>query len=188
MAALFIKTPYDPSHSITKFPNTYFAPTFRLSVSVPSSRNKRRLQVSSWLIEPNGGKLIELLVDEPLKDLKKGRLCLCLESSSQALIFNGSMYLAKVGQAHSMGLCENLSSSKCFISTRSDSKMGRPWTCRCRLFWPSTTRKSTERSWKEMREREKKNEKEKGRKKRSLRERKRKKRENIFLMEEGREV
>ena len=72
MAALFIKTPYDPSHSITKFPNTYFAPTFRVSISVPSSRNKRRLQVSSGLIEPNGGKLIVLLVDEPLKDLKKG--------------------------------------------------------------------------------------------------------------------
>ena len=72
MAALFIKTPYDPSHSITKFPNTYFAPTFRVSISVPSSRNKQRLQVSSELIEPDEGKLMELLVDEPLKDLKKG--------------------------------------------------------------------------------------------------------------------
>ena len=126
MAGLFIKTPYDPSHSITKFPNTHFAPTFRVSVSVPSGRNKRRLQVSSRLIEPDGGKHMELQVDEPLKDLKKGRLCLCLESSSQALIFNGSMYSAKVRQAHSMGLCENLSSSKRFISTRSDLKTGWP--------------------------------------------------------------
>ncbi|KAK7857730.1 atp sulfurylase 1, partial [Quercus suber] len=31
----------------------------------------RRLRVSSGLIEPDGGKLVELLVDEPLKDLKK---------------------------------------------------------------------------------------------------------------------
>ncbi|XP_075652666.1 ATP sulfurylase 1, chloroplastic [Castanea sativa] len=74
MAALFIKTPYDPSHSITKFPNTHFASTFRVSVSVsvPPGRSKRRLRVSSGLIEPDGGKLVELLVDEPLKDLKKG--------------------------------------------------------------------------------------------------------------------
>ena len=72
MAALFIKTPYPShTHSITKFPNTHFAPTFRVSVSVPSGRTKRRLRVSSGLIEPDGGKLVELLVDEPLKDLKK---------------------------------------------------------------------------------------------------------------------
>ena len=72
MAALFIKTPYPShAHSITKFPNTHFAPTFRVSVSVPSGRIKRRLRVSSGLIEPDGGKLVELLVDEPLKDLKK---------------------------------------------------------------------------------------------------------------------
>ncbi|KAK7814034.1 atp sulfurylase 1 [Quercus suber] len=39
MAALFIKTPYPShTHSITKFPNTHFAPTFRVSVSVPSGR------------------------------------------------------------------------------------------------------------------------------------------------------
>ena len=126
MVGLFIKTPYDPSHSITKFPNTHFAPTFRVFVSMPSSRNKRRLQVSSGLIEPDKGKLMELLVDELLKDLKKGRLYLCLESSSQALILNGSMYSAKVGQAHSVRLCENLSSSKRFISTRSDLKTGWP--------------------------------------------------------------
>nr|POE97004.1 atp sulfurylase 1, chloroplastic [Quercus suber] len=72
MAALFIKTPYpSQSHSITKFPNTHFAPTFRVSVSVPSGRIRRRLRVSSGLIEPDGGKLVELLVDEPFKDLKK---------------------------------------------------------------------------------------------------------------------
>ena len=39
---------------------------------MPLGRNKQRLQVSSGLIEPDGGKLVELLVDKPLKDLKKG--------------------------------------------------------------------------------------------------------------------
>ena len=72
MAALFIKTPYDPTHSITKFLNIHFAPTFKVFVSMPSGRNKWRLQVSSKLIEPDEGKLVELLVDKPLKNLKKG--------------------------------------------------------------------------------------------------------------------
>ncbi|KAL0009530.1 hypothetical protein SO802_011032 [Lithocarpus litseifolius] len=72
MAALFIKAPYDPSHSITKFPNTNFAPTFRVFVFMPSSRTKWRLRVSSELIELDKGKFVEFLVDEPFKDLKKG--------------------------------------------------------------------------------------------------------------------
>ena len=53
------------------------------------------------------------------------------------------MCSAKAGLAHSQGLWENLSSSKRFISTRSDSMTGRPWICRCWSFWPSTTRRNT---------------------------------------------
>lgn len=72
MAALFFKTPYS-SHSLTKIPNTHFAPTFKVSVSIPSGRkgHQQRLRVSSGLIEPDGGKLVELLVDESLRDVKK---------------------------------------------------------------------------------------------------------------------
>ncbi|XP_062168986.1 ATP sulfurylase 1, chloroplastic [Alnus glutinosa] len=71
MATLFTKTPYPPlSHH--KIPNTHFAPTLKVSVSLSSGRKAhRRLRVSSGLIEPDGGKLVELLVDEPLRDVKK---------------------------------------------------------------------------------------------------------------------
>jgi 3'-phosphoadenosine 5'-phosphosulfate synthase len=71
MATLFTKTPYPPlSHH--KIPNTHFAPTLKVSISLSSGRKAhRRLRVSSGLIEPDGGTLVELLVDEPLRDVKK---------------------------------------------------------------------------------------------------------------------
>ncbi|XP_059445566.1 ATP sulfurylase 1, chloroplastic [Corylus avellana] len=71
MAALFTKTPYPPlSHH--KIPNTHFGPALKVSIPLSSGRKAhRRLRVSSGLIEPDGGKLVELLVDEPLRDVKK---------------------------------------------------------------------------------------------------------------------
>ncbi|KAF5466059.1 hypothetical protein F2P56_016017 [Juglans regia] len=71
MAAVFTKTPY-PSHSLNTIPNTHFVPIRKVSVSLsPVRRTYRRLRVSSGLIEPDGGKLVELLVDDPLRDVKK---------------------------------------------------------------------------------------------------------------------
>ncbi|KAF5452755.1 hypothetical protein F2P56_027722 [Juglans regia] len=71
MAALFTKTPYPPQ-SLNKIANTHFAPTREVSLSLPFGRKThRRLRVSSALIKPDGGKLVELLVEEPHRDLKK---------------------------------------------------------------------------------------------------------------------
>ena len=52
--------------------NTQFIPSFNLSLqsSKPISKSLR-LRVSSQLIEPDGGILVELVVDEPLRREKK---------------------------------------------------------------------------------------------------------------------
>ncbi|KAF4351665.1 hypothetical protein F8388_024498 [Cannabis sativa] len=71
MATLFAKTPF-PSQTLPKTFNTHFVPSLKVSFSRCSgSRVGRRLRVSCGLIEPDGGKLVELFVDESLRREKK---------------------------------------------------------------------------------------------------------------------
>ncbi|KAJ7954823.1 ATP sulfurylase [Quillaja saponaria] len=71
MATFFTKTSY-PTHSFPKTYNAHFAPTLRLHVSLGSKKKtNQRLQISCGLIEPDGGKLVELLVEESQIDGKK---------------------------------------------------------------------------------------------------------------------
>ncbi|MED6144059.1 Sigma1B-adaptin [Stylosanthes scabra] len=72
MATFFVKTSF-PSHSLTKSFETRFAPPSKVNVFVGArSRIHPGLRVSSGLIEPDGGKLVELVVDHSARDLKKG--------------------------------------------------------------------------------------------------------------------
>ncbi|KAJ7979971.1 ATP sulfurylase [Quillaja saponaria] len=71
MATFFTKTSY-PTHSFPKINNTHFAPTFKFNVSLGSKKKtNQRLRISCRLIEPDGGKLVELLVEESQVDWKK---------------------------------------------------------------------------------------------------------------------
>ncbi|XP_028776437.1 ATP sulfurylase 1, chloroplastic [Neltuma alba] len=71
MATLFTK-PSFPSHTVSKTFNSHFVPAFKVKLGLnPKPWAHRRLRVSCGLIEPDGGKLVELLVEEPQRDLKK---------------------------------------------------------------------------------------------------------------------
>ncbi|RVW23018.1 ATP sulfurylase 1, chloroplastic [Vitis vinifera] len=53
-------------------PKSHFTPAFRLPIPLHSkTRTHQKLRVSSALIEPDGGKLVELFVEESLRDVKK---------------------------------------------------------------------------------------------------------------------
>jgi 3'-phosphoadenosine 5'-phosphosulfate synthase len=68
MSALFTKTSYPP-HSLPKSFNTRFSPTLKLSFA-PKIQWKR-VRIQSGLIDPDGGKLVELFVEKSQKDAKK---------------------------------------------------------------------------------------------------------------------
>ncbi|KAF5736793.1 hypothetical protein HS088_TW14G00947 [Tripterygium wilfordii] len=71
MAVFFAKTPYQ-SHSRPKSLNTLFTPSFKLPVSLTTRpKTNRRIRISDGLIEPDGGKLVELFVEESRRDVKK---------------------------------------------------------------------------------------------------------------------
>ncbi|KAK3040515.1 hypothetical protein RJ639_028961 [Escallonia herrerae] len=78
MAALFLKTP-TPSHSFPKTHKTLFAAPLNLSLSPPPNPKTRRATriVASALIDPDGGKLVDL-VSEPAKREAKKREALSL--------------------------------------------------------------------------------------------------------------
>lgn len=72
MAAIFTKTP-NPTNSFPKLTKTQFTPSFNLPLPPqnPTPRRHHPLRVSSQLITPDGGKLVELVVAEPLRREKK---------------------------------------------------------------------------------------------------------------------
>ncbi|CAK9160656.1 unnamed protein product [Ilex paraguariensis] len=71
MAALFIKTP-NRSCSFPKTHKTHFTSPFNLSISsVAQPKTHSRTRISCGLIDPDGGKLVELVVDESQKGTKK---------------------------------------------------------------------------------------------------------------------
>lgn len=68
MATFFTKTHF-PTHSLPKTLNTHFAPVVRISIPGGfKNRARQKLRISGGLlIDPDGGKLVELFVDESLK-------------------------------------------------------------------------------------------------------------------------
>ncbi|KAF8369499.1 hypothetical protein HHK36_012704 [Tetracentron sinense] len=74
MASLFIRTP-NPSHSFLQTQKTQFDTHLKFSISFHShkgiKKNHQKLRISSGLIEPDGGNLVELFVKESEKDEKK---------------------------------------------------------------------------------------------------------------------
>lgn len=72
MATFFTQTSF-PSHSLSKTFDTHFATAPKVNSCV-SFRARRQVgvRVSSGLIEPDGGKLVELVVKDSERDLKKG--------------------------------------------------------------------------------------------------------------------
>lgn len=70
--ASFISQASYPHHSFPKKTITHFAPPVILSLRpVSISKTRQRLRISSALIEPDGGKLVELFVPETEKAAKK---------------------------------------------------------------------------------------------------------------------
>ncbi|KAG6597410.1 ATP sulfurylase 1, chloroplastic, partial [Cucurbita argyrosperma subsp. argyrosperma] len=72
-ATRFIKAP-SPFHSIQRTSYTHLGAPIKISLPAGSFKAKKanlRLRVSAGLIEPDGGRLVELLVEEPLRGLKK---------------------------------------------------------------------------------------------------------------------
>ncbi|KAF7806917.1 ATP sulfurylase 1, chloroplastic [Senna tora] len=71
MATLFTAKTSFPSHSLSRTFDSHFAPSLKVTLSVNPKRMARpRLRVSGGLIEPDGGKLVELLVEESQRDGK----------------------------------------------------------------------------------------------------------------------
>ena len=73
MATFFTQTSF-PSHSLSKTFDTHFAPSPKVNVFANfTARRHVGVRVSNALIEPDGGKLVELVVrDNSERDLKKG--------------------------------------------------------------------------------------------------------------------
>ncbi|XP_057957100.1 ATP sulfurylase 1, chloroplastic [Malania oleifera] len=71
MATLFINSP-SPSHSLPRTPYTHFTSSLRFSISLPAEKKTgQKLRVFSGLIDPDGGKLVELFVEESQRNGKK---------------------------------------------------------------------------------------------------------------------
>nr|AUS89429.1 ATP sulfurylase [Sesuvium portulacastrum] len=78
MAAMFTKSPTTTTPPLPKTTKTHFIPSFNLSIRTQKPRvrvrvrvGSRRVVTSSELIEPDGGKLMDLVVEEPLRREKK---------------------------------------------------------------------------------------------------------------------
>ncbi|OIW12488.1 hypothetical protein TanjilG_04652 [Lupinus angustifolius] len=70
--SIFLRTS-SHSHSLTKTFDTHFAPSSKVTFfGGAKTRHHPGLRVSSGLIEPDGGKLVELLVNDSERDFKKG--------------------------------------------------------------------------------------------------------------------
>ncbi|XWS13731.1 hypothetical protein CRYUN_Cryun36dG0063300 [Craigia yunnanensis] len=73
-STIFIQTSF-PSKSLNKSFNTHFIPSFKLPVSLSfkprTTLPRRYFSVRAGLIEPDGGKLVDLFVAEPERELKK---------------------------------------------------------------------------------------------------------------------
>ncbi|XP_052207780.1 ATP sulfurylase 1, chloroplastic-like [Diospyros lotus] len=67
MAALLAKTP-SPSFSFPQTHKNPLLPALKLRTT-----SYRKIQISCWLIEPDGGRLVELVVEESQRDEKKRR-------------------------------------------------------------------------------------------------------------------
>ncbi|KAL7177836.1 hypothetical protein ACSBR2_031072 [Camellia fascicularis] len=67
MAAFFIKTPYQSF----SFPKTHFSTPLKLPLSLHSNPKTTKIRISCGLINPDGGKLVELVVEESQRDEKK---------------------------------------------------------------------------------------------------------------------
>ncbi|THF96906.1 ATP sulfurylase 1, chloroplastic-like [Camellia sinensis] len=67
MAAFFIKTPYQS----LSFPKTHFSTPLKLPLSLHSNPKTTKIRISCGLINPDGGKLVELVVEESQRDEKK---------------------------------------------------------------------------------------------------------------------
>lgn len=73
--SLFLK-PRFPSHPFPKTHKTHLSSNLKCPIPHLSNKENRKnkkkhLRVSSGLIEPDGGKLVELVVEEPLRDEKR---------------------------------------------------------------------------------------------------------------------
>ncbi|MBA0737947.1 hypothetical protein Gogos_011364 [Gossypium gossypioides] len=73
-STIFIQTPFQ-SKSLNKSLNTHFVPSFKLPVSLSfkprTAAFSKRVHIRAGLIEPDGGKLVDLHVLEPERELKK---------------------------------------------------------------------------------------------------------------------
>ncbi|KAK8571866.1 hypothetical protein V6N12_027935 [Hibiscus sabdariffa] len=72
-STIFAQMPFQ-SNSLNKSSNTHFVPSFRLPVSLsfkPRTALPNRFRIRAGLIEPDGGKLVDLHVAEPERELKK---------------------------------------------------------------------------------------------------------------------
>lgn len=69
MSNLVTKAPFTPA-SLSKSSNTHFVLPLRLSFT-PKLQPKRVARIRAGLIEPDGGKLVELFVDKSQKDVKR---------------------------------------------------------------------------------------------------------------------
>lgn len=73
MASLFLQTPVSTRYS-PKTLKTQFVQPFNLSLSPRvSSRARPRTRVSCALIQPDGGRLVELFVEESEREVKKNQ-------------------------------------------------------------------------------------------------------------------
>ncbi|XP_039060777.1 ATP sulfurylase 1, chloroplastic-like [Hibiscus syriacus] len=72
-STVFAQIPFQ-SKSLNKSPNTHFVPSFKLPVSLSFKARTalpKRFRIRAGLIEPDGGKLVDLHVAEPERELKK---------------------------------------------------------------------------------------------------------------------
>ncbi|EYU26973.1 hypothetical protein ABFS82_07G037600 [Erythranthe guttata] len=70
MASLHLKTPTHLPHSLSKLPRIHFAPPVNLRLRASSARTAFAAGISASLIDPDGGKLVELFVNESEKESK----------------------------------------------------------------------------------------------------------------------
>ncbi|PIN10167.1 ATP sulfurylase (sulfate adenylyltransferase) [Handroanthus impetiginosus] len=71
MASLYLKTSTANRHSFPKLPKSHFTPSLSIPLHpLPASRTRPVTRISASLIEPDGGKLVELFVKESEKDSK----------------------------------------------------------------------------------------------------------------------
>ncbi|KAL0392897.1 UNVERIFIED_CONTAM: ATP sulfurylase 1, chloroplastic [Sesamum radiatum] len=126
MASLNLKTSTQLPHSFPKLPKTHFAPPLNLPRRrLPAPRTRSATRISASLIDPDGGKLVQLFVKESDKESKLQQASHLPKIKLSKIDLQWVHVLSEGWASPLKGFMRESEFLKHFILIRSGSKTGR---------------------------------------------------------------